>query len=126
MIMEKYSEKVQKTYKSREIEGYTDNAIIDCIKDAYGITMCGCGNNTLALDYIYKHLKNIEMWKDSHYEEYHKTFSSQEEMYFFQYWADTMRFTEHGCSINCGWLIQKGKDFIIDYEVFMQSEEYLD
>lgn len=64
--------------------------------------LCGCGDPDATMAYIGTMLEKIK----------NETFGSYTDMayMFFVYWASHNYFTEHGTTVRCGWLTDKGKD----------------
>jgi len=69
---------------------------------------CGCGNPEeqamYVRDMLSKHVETQQCWGNTSYED-------QPVMFFLQ-WAEGRDLSEHGCTIRCSWLTEKGKDVL--------------
>lgn len=87
---------------------------------------CGCGDPEGNLEYIRSALEILaerfpripdrereqwDTWYKQHGERVLAHFGNDRSAYFFYYWADRNRLTEHGGSVP-GWLTDKGKHFL--------------
>jgi len=94
---------------------------------------CGCGDNSIALDYIYDKLKGQKEFMSNTsgpnskvaYETREKLYHSEGEKYFFLYWLETVGLAEHGSSVNGCWLTEKGKNFLNDWELYKTENKDL-
>jgi hypothetical protein len=70
------------------------------------LDLCGCGNPDGVMGWICDILTKIEKEEFPVYEDL--------PVMFFLYWADHKEFVEHGSSIRCCWLTDKGKELLSD------------
>lgn len=68
--------------------------------------LCGCGNPYDITEYILKYLLRLSDKRWGEYEDLNYM--------FFCYWANKMDFAEHGTSIRCSCLTEKGEQLIKD------------
>jgi len=82
---------------------------------------CGCGDPEGNLEYVRRGLEHIEskdqpdsndraawdVWWRGHQNDEISIFGNSQSAYFFYYWADNLKLTEHGGSVP-GWLTEKG------------------
>jgi len=75
---------------------------------------CGCGNPSDVMAYVGDYLQSVENDK----------FGSYEDMpyMFLAYWADHNGYTEHGTTVRCCWLTDKGKELLADINWCLEHE----
>lgn len=75
---------------------------------------CGCGNPSsigkyvreMIQKHVYQGNKDYSVWKNNNYEDLPTM--------FFLSWADREGYLEHGTTIRCSWLSDKGKELLND------------
>src|SRR5687767_5920549 len=89
---------------NEKLEDYTINEL----------GFCGCGDPELALKYIGRYLQAYKDTREGKitYTQRDEHFTSEGEMYFFLYWADSKELMEHGTSVWSGWLTEKGEKLL--------------
>jgi hypothetical protein len=78
---------------------------------------CGCGLPKKNLAYIKRGLEFLSLGENMSLDDREglfeqealKHFGTHSSMYFFWYWADMEKLTDHGSSIGASWLSPKGK-----------------
>jgi hypothetical protein len=102
---------------------------------------CGCGCPEDSLKYIAKGLSHIKRLKTNvwgtgdevleeselmSYKEWNDEgldlFKTEEQMWFFMYWADKEELTEHGGNVSGGWLTDKGYEVLEDLTQLNKEE----
>lgn len=105
-------------------EGMTVKDPVDLIQ-CHFLKFCACGMPEDNLDYVRRGLLLIdlrkEIWTDRlTMTDYaglrHDLFGSESAALFFDYWADSMKLTEHGGGIGGAWLTAEGKELLEDLE----------
>jgi hypothetical protein len=100
-----------------EVDGVSYETEEDFIQTGI-LGFCGCGRPEENLLYILGGLEVIndkgpidplawDAWWELHKERVRTHFGNEDAAYFFYYWADKNRLTEHGGSVP-GWLDEKG------------------
>lgn len=79
------------------------------------LKFCGCGDSMSNLRYIQKMLRMLDEQQWGDYED--------APYMFFVYWADGLELAEHGTTVRCSWLTEKGKKFLADIESVTQEED---
>jgi len=74
---------------------------------------CGCGNPEEVMVYVKEMLEKLD----------NKQWGNYDDMpyMFFVEWADHNEFTEHGCTVRCSWLSDKGKELLKDINTCIES-----
>jgi len=70
------------------------------------LDFCGCGNPEEIMDYVKAMLMVFDNKK---YQDY-----ADLPYMFFAYWATHKGYLEHGSTIRCSWLTDKGKQLLLD------------
>lgn len=76
---------------------------------------CGCGSGSEMFMFIAETLEKIEENKWGNYED--KAYM------MIMYWADEKGLTEHGTSVRCSWLTEKGKEVLADMKWCIENEK---
>jgi hypothetical protein len=100
----------------KDVEEYYQGFVLGC---------CCCGSIMDNLEYIRKGLQHIANthigetndWYKKWREDGKLLFPTDESKYFFLYWCDKQGFAEHGSSVSCGWLTEKGKTVLCDLNI---------
>lgn len=84
--------------------------------------LCGCGNSDEITVYIRDLLKKLDVpragdalknWEWGDYEDL--------PYMFFVYWANEEGYAEHGCTVRCSWLTEKGEELLKDIEICLKK-----
>lgn len=78
--------------------------------------LCGCGNSDEVMIYIRDMLKRFE-GEDPKFGGYDDL-----PFMFFTYWANHNNFLEHGSTVRCSWLTDKGEELLRDIEQILKEE----
>jgi len=78
------------------------------------IGFCGCGNPEEMMGYIKTMLEKLDSKDWGNYED--------KPYMFFVYWADKNGFTDHGTTVRCSWLTEKGKELLNNIKLYLQKE----
>lgn len=86
------------------------------------LNFCGCGDPDGAMVFVGDILKLMEdhNWYSA---ELNKLLPDERSRYFVLYMLDHLGLTEHGTSINCSWLTDRGKEVLTDIEWCIENEE---
>ena len=74
---------------------------------------CGCGNPDEVMVYVKEMLDKLD-------NEQHENYDNIPYM-FFVYWANDKGFAEHGCTVRCSWLSDKGKELLKDINTCIEA-----
>jgi hypothetical protein len=75
---------------------------------------CGCGNPDEVMIYVKNYLQDCNDSKFGSYEDI--------PYMFLAYWADHNGYTEHGTTVRCSWLTDKGKELLSDINWCLENE----
>lgn len=75
---------------------------------------CGCGNGDEVMKYVRDFLLSVQENRFGSYEDIPYMFIS--------YWADHNEYTEHGTTVRCSWLTDKGKELLDDINWCIENE----
>lgn len=90
---------------------YVEHTDLEEIVNELGI--CGCGNPELAYKAVHEMLKRSSSKEESTITcAMDNDDASLPYIYFMAYTLDTLGFLEHGSSIRCSWLTEKGEDLL--------------
>ncbi len=78
------------------------------------LDLCGCGNPEEVAGYVRDGLRRIA---DANYPDYEDLPAM-----FFQNWADHKGFTDHGTTVRCGWLTEKGEELLADLDTVLEEK----
>lgn len=120
-------------YREKDTEGYTDEdgCYHETLNDFITVGVLGfygCGMPEEAMKFVRNGLEYIQ-WRiksEVPFSEKEKkekeVFGNQQIAYFFYYWADKERLTEHGGSVP-GWLDKKGEQLLEALQALNLDEE---
>lgn len=77
---------------------------------------CGCGDSIRVLEWMCGELRKVDKREFPNYDE-------EPQRHFALYVFDAADFIEHGTSIRCAWLTEKGKEWLQDAEEWLSNEE---
>lgn len=78
--------------------------------------LCGCGDSDSIMIYIGEMLTKLDKQEWEPYENL--------PYMFFVSWANKQEIAEHGTTIRCSWLTEKGKEILKQIEKFTEVIEY--
>lgn len=110
---------IEKLQPSQELGGFLDEE--GTFWETRGLYMytkvlpsCGCGDPSALGKYVFDMLSkhaNQDGWSETKY--------GDMPVMFFLAWADREKYIEHGTTIRCSWLTEKGKELLKDLEVVL-------
>ena len=77
---------------------------------------CGCGDPNTVMLYVRDYLISLSK---NEYGDY-----SDIPYMFLAYWADHNGFTEHGTTVRCSWLTERGQELLADINWCLENEKY--
>jgi len=78
------------------------------------IGLCSCGNPDEIMEYVKEMLEKLDSKNWGKYED--------KPYMFFVYWANDKGFAEHGSTVRCSWLTEKGKELLRDIKLCLEEE----
>lgn len=75
---------------------------------------CGCGNPDEIMAYVKEFLQKLDKREWGEYED--------KPYMFLCYWADHEGLSEHGSTVRCSWLTEKGKELLNDINWCIENE----
>jgi hypothetical protein len=75
---------------------------------------CGCGSPDDVMGYVGSYLDDLVNNRFGDYEDI--------PYMFLAYWADHNGYTEHGSTVRCSWLTDKGKELLADINWCIKNE----
>lgn len=75
---------------------------------------CGCGDGDAVMVYVKEFLEKQKTQAWGNYEDL--------PYMFLAYWADHEGFTEHGTTVRCSWLTERGEELLNDINWCLENE----